>query len=250
MIRRLSTCLLTLICFAGSPAQSPTIFTPSVLMTASGQTSSPIRLGQSYSSITVTLTGSSLTTATVGLLGSADNGVTYTAVAMQKCSVPGTFATTETATTAACYQANSAGFTHLEFVTSGTFTATSITLVVSGSTNAQITYTPGPTGPTGSTGATGPTGATAPVYSCGTTTTCSNTLLAAPHIVTGTATLTAGGATVTGLTPAFTSSSTFTCISNDISGVTLPSNAVPASGSSITLSGTGSDVIIYTCTGN
>lgn len=92
--------------------------------------------------------------------------------------------------------------------------------------------------------------ATAPakVNNCGTTTTCANTAQASPRVVTGTAALSAGAATVTGMTP-FTSTSSFVC-----SGVDQTSAAavkiVNASTSSITITGTSTDTIAYTCTGN
>ena len=86
------------------------------------------------------------------------------------------------------------------------------------------------------------------VKTCGTTTTCSGTALTAPKIVIGQATLAAGTATVSSI-PAFTSSSSFYCVGTD----TTAANAVKivnASSSSITITGTGTDVINYNCTGN
>jgi hypothetical protein len=108
-------------------------------MTATSQTSTPFALNMySYSVGVVSLTGSSLTTATFAVYGSADGGVTYNALAIETCATPGTFATTETATANGCYQVNLAGLDHIEYVTSGTFTATSITLTLTASPNAQI----------------------------------------------------------------------------------------------------------------
>lgn len=87
------------------------------------------------------------------------------------------------------------------------------------------------------------------VQNCGTTTTCANTILNNPQIVIGQVTLSAGTATVTGL-PAFTSTSTFRCSAQDNTSTTTSANAVPASTTSITVTGTASDVVAYTCIGN
>jgi hypothetical protein len=84
---------------------------------------------------------------------------------------------------------------------------------------------------------------------CGTTTTCtafSNN--SAPVISTGTVALAAGTATITGLS--YSSTSSFNCVAND---VTTSSNAVkmvPASATTATVTGTGTDVISYHCDGN
>lgn len=144
-------------------AQSPytnTIFKPATVMTASAQTSAAIQLGQnnksgSYSAGTVTLTGTALTTATFGVLGSADGGVSYFAIPMNTYADPATLETTFTATTNGIYQVSLAGLTHIKFVTSGTFTGTSIALLLTASPNAVLgrvvpeTDAGPPTGPAG-----------------------------------------------------------------------------------------------------
>lgn len=88
------------------------------------------------------------------------------------------------------------------------------------------------------------------VTSCGTTTTCSASALTTPQVVVGSVALSAGTATITGISPAFTSTSTFFCTSTDATDATKTSNVVPASASSITATGTGTDVIAYICAGN
>lgn len=88
------------------------------------------------------------------------------------------------------------------------------------------------------------------VQSCGTTTTCSATSQLNPQIVRGTVALSGGTATVTGVSPAFISTASFNCTSNDVTDATKTSNAVPASASTFTLTGTGTDVISYLCIGN
>ena len=82
---------------------------------------------------------------------------------------------------------------------------------------------------------------------CGATSTCSATSQALLPVIIGTVPLSGGTATVTAL-PAFSSISTFVCTAND----STAANAVKvanASSSSVTFTGTGTDVIAYRCTG-
>jgi hypothetical protein len=87
------------------------------------------------------------------------------------------------------------------------------------------------------------------LHDCGATTTCANTANQSMRMITGRATLAAGTATVTGITT-FTSTSTFNCWANDFTTATNLANAKPASATSITVTGTGTDVISYMCVGN
>lgn len=114
--------------------------------TATGQTGTPLQLnglvvtstvGSAFASGTITLTGSSLTVATFSVQGSADNGKTYFPLAVVDVSNPGTITTTVVATANGLYQVSLAGITHIRFVTSGTFTATNISLTLTASPNAQ-----------------------------------------------------------------------------------------------------------------
>ena len=86
--------------------------------------------------------------------------------------------------------------------------------------------------------------------SCGTTTTCASTTTNFVRIAYGTVTLSAGTATVTAISPVFTSTSSFNCTASDLTTGTLGANATPASSSSITVTGTTTDVISYICTGS
>jgi hypothetical protein len=86
------------------------------------------------------------------------------------------------------------------------------------------------------------------VHSCGSTTTCANTANGSYREVFGTVTLSTGGATLTGIT-AFTSTSTFGCSCTDQTAANA-CKAVPASTTSVTFAGTGSDVLFYRCVGN
>src|SRR5258705_114020 len=92
--------------------------------------------------------------------------------------------------------------------------------------------------------------------SCGTTSTCSATAIAAPRIVYGSVALVSGvpsTVTITGISPAFTSSSSYACV---LTGATLATDnllkAVNVSGSSFTVTGPASvaDVVNYHCIGN
>jgi lysophospholipase L1-like esterase len=146
--------LAALMPLEGQSPYSVNIFKPATPMTATNQTSSAIPLGTvatlpkggSYSLCTITLTGSSLTTATFGVLGSADNGVTYVPILIWAIATPGTTATTATATAAGAYQFNCGALTHVKYVTSGTFTATSISLLLTASPNAQVAQAAGGSG--------------------------------------------------------------------------------------------------------
>jgi hypothetical protein len=88
------------------------------------------------------------------------------------------------------------------------------------------------------------------VQNCGTTATCSANATTGGQIVFGTITLAAGSATLTGVSPAFTNSTSFNCVANDKTNQANGVKAVPASGSSVTFTGTGSDIISYQCVGN
>lgn len=82
---------------------------------------------------------------------------------------------------------------------------------------------------------------------------CANTAQAAPfHIIFGTAVLASNTSTITGISPAFTSSTSFFCVANDITTRANPVQAVPASGSTVTFTNTtgATDTIQYICAGN
>jgi hypothetical protein len=119
-------------------------------LTATSQTSAPINLSnRSWSAGTIQLTGVSLTTATFGVLGSSDpacGSTTFQPIAINLFSTPGTVATTMTATATALYQVNLAGLYCIEYQTSGTFTATSITLLLTASPNAIVGRSGGSSG--------------------------------------------------------------------------------------------------------
>jgi hypothetical protein len=86
-------------------------------------------------------------------------------------------------------------------------------------------------------------------HSCGTTTTCANTANGSNRMIFGQVTLAAGAATVSGIT-GFTSISSFFCTCTDQSTIPAACSVQNASTSSITIKGTGGDVINYQCVGN
>ena len=94
------------------------------------------------------------------------------------------------------------------------------------------------------------------VQSCGTTSTCSQTALSSPQIVTGSVALVSGApstATITGISPAFTSASTYFCTLGAQSSATGALLSVAnVSGSSFTITGPAAvtTVINYLCAGN
>ncbi len=93
------------------------------------------------------------------------------------------------------------------------------------------------------------------VYSCGATsgaTTCANTATGnTAHVVIGVATLASNSAALTGFSPAFTSSSTWSCVANDVTTRANPVQMVPQSGSAATITNTtgASDVVNFLCAG-
>ena len=121
---------------------------PAQTFTASSQTGATIQLnglvvsstvGSSFASGTVTVTGTSLTTVTFAVMGSSDNGATFYALPIYTVASPSTTPTTTiTATANGIYQVSLAGLTHIKFVTSGTFTATAVSIVLTASPNAGI----------------------------------------------------------------------------------------------------------------
>lgn len=119
----------------------------SQIFTAAGQTGATIQLnglvvastvGSSFASGTITVTGSALSSVTFGVQGSSDNGANYYALPISPIASPGSTSTTVTATANGLYQINLAGLTHIRFVTSGTFSATSVSLTLTASPNGQI----------------------------------------------------------------------------------------------------------------
>lgn len=136
---------------------------PSTTITATSFTSPAIDLargtnvGNSFATGIITLTGTSLTTATFGVLGSFDGGATYFPINIYPVLTPTTGGTTATATANGVYTTNLSGVDHVKFVTSGTFTATNIKLDLTGSPNAIISRNTGGGGGGGCTSA-GPLG--------------------------------------------------------------------------------------------
>ncbi len=88
------------------------------------------------------------------------------------------------------------------------------------------------------------------VQNCGTLPTCSAAVETGGQIVFGSVTLMDGTATVSGISPAFSSPTSFQCTASDKTIAVNSANAVPASGSSILVRGAGKDVISYICVGN
>jgi hypothetical protein len=133
-MRRSVLFALVLLCSLSVGAQGINAVFPPQIVTASGQTDTLPIYGSAFSVGSITVTGTSLTTVTFAVMGSSDNGVSFYPLPITTVGSPGsTPTTTVTATAAGLYQVNLAGITHIEFVTSGTFTATSVKFVLSAS---------------------------------------------------------------------------------------------------------------------
>ena len=135
--------VFTLAALASSSAlaQSPyrnITFNP-VVMTATSQTSTPIQLVKqgSFSAGAITVTGTSLTTATFSVLGSQD-GVNYFQLPINPVASPTSTATTQTVTAASMFNIPLVGLMYLEFQTSGTFTGTNISLLLTAAPVATV----------------------------------------------------------------------------------------------------------------
>jgi len=99
------------------------------------------------------------------------------------------------------------------------------------------------------------TGGVPVAYFCGATTgttTCANTSGGATaRVIGGIATLASNSAVISSISPAFTSTSTFTCTANDITTRANPVQVANTSSSSVTITNTtgASDVISWLCVG-
>jgi hypothetical protein len=109
------------------------------VFTANSSTGATVNVGGLRSGL-IQVTGSSLTTATWKIQGSADGGVTWTdlpTAAYPTTVVPiTTTAVSQTSTAAGLFCVNLSGMTNVRFATtSGTFTATSLSLKLTASSN-------------------------------------------------------------------------------------------------------------------
>lgn len=103
-----------------------------------------------------------------------------------------------------------------------------------------------------------PSSASAPLmFSCGASLAaagaCANTTLqGAVHFITGSALLSGSTSTITGISPAFTSATSWWCVANDITTRANPVQAVPGSGTTLVITNTtgATDLIQFMCMGN
>lgn len=155
----LAMLLCTVRAYCQASPYSLTIYAPQVFV-ATGVTGTPIQLnglttststvGSSYSVGSITVAGTSLTTATFSVMGSSDNGATYHLLPIYSVTSPLNAPTTSvTVTSGGLYQVNLVAITHVEFVTSGTFTATNLTLTFTASPNGNLSRNGGGSSGTG-----------------------------------------------------------------------------------------------------
>jgi hypothetical protein len=88
------------------------------------------------------------------------------------------------------------------------------------------------------------------IATCGTSTTCANSLQTAPRMVWGGPIALTGGSAVIGSMTAWTSTTSFVCWGQDHTTPANSVNVANTSTSSITITGTGTDSITYECVGN
>lgn len=135
-------------CFAQSP-YNQSIY-PAQSFTATAQTGAIIALngatgsaGSSYGAGTFTVSATSLTTVTLAVQGSSDGGLTYFALPITPLAVGGSQSATVTATAAGLYQISLVGITHVKFVTSGTFTASGLTVTLTATPQVTVSRSGG-----------------------------------------------------------------------------------------------------------
>lgn len=135
---------LTIVGLAQSPynlniykAQSFTGDGSGVVIPLNGN-SSGSTVGSSFASgnATVSVVGSG--TATIGFVGSSDNGVTYVPIPITSLTASPTTATTQMVTASSVFSVPLGNLTHVQPVVSGSFTFTSITILLTASPNAQM----------------------------------------------------------------------------------------------------------------
>jgi energy-converting hydrogenase Eha subunit B len=117
---------------------------PKFTFTASAQTQGPLDLSPNqagyngaYNCGNLTVIGTGLSTVSFQVLGSSDGGQTYNVLLVYLVNSLSTSDTTTTATGNGLYRVNLAGITTLKITTSGTFTATSVTIQLTASPNAS-----------------------------------------------------------------------------------------------------------------
>lgn len=100
------------------------------------------------------------------------------------------------------------------------------------------------------------TGPVATIYSCGASLAaagaCANTGTGSFHMITGSALLAGSTSTITGISPGFTSATSWWCVANDVTTRANPVQAIPASASTLTITNTtgATDLIQFFCGGN
>lgn len=120
---------------------------PAQTFTASATTGTAIPLqqnssGGSYGAGTISLTGTGLTTVTFQVQGSNDGGTTYFPLYITGVSDPTVTGSTITSTGNGLYSVSLAGLTHVRFVTSGTFTASTVVLRLTAAPNVSRLVAP------------------------------------------------------------------------------------------------------------
>jgi hypothetical protein len=184
----------------------------------------------------------------VCLVRTAANAVKFT----------GADGSTAAALTASTYTGTAATFTATASLTLGTAGSTVGQAIFNNATSGTITVAP-PTGALGSAVVTLPalTGSLVTGTTCGASLAaagaCPNTSLGATgHFFAGSFLLSGSTSTVTGISPAFTSATSWWCVANDVTTRANPVQAIPGSGSTLVITNTtgATDLIQVICAGN
>jgi hypothetical protein len=108
-------------------------------------------VGSSYSSGSLTVTGFGLSNVNFQVLGSFDNGATFYPLLVWPIYSPTSASTTANANSNNVFQFSLANVTHIQIVTTGTFTATQVQFLLTASPNTQAKSGGGGGGGGGST---------------------------------------------------------------------------------------------------
>lgn len=217
-------------------------------------------LSTTADSWTMTLTGN----VTSSTLASATIGEILSFNICQDGTGSRTFVFPANVLNAGMIDATASACSHQTFVFDGTNAQALGVMTVTGVSGSSITFPGSTSGSTvlspqaiaaGTVGLPKQTGSLPTAYFCGATSgdsACANAATGGTaRVFGGIATLAANSAVISGISPAFTSTSTFTCVANDLTTRANPVDVANTSASSITITNTtgATDVINYICMG-
>lgn len=217
-------------------------------------------LSTTADSWTITLTGN----VTSSTLSAATTGEILTFNICQDGSGSHTFVFPANVLNVGTIDSTASGCSHQTFVFDGTNAQALGIMTITGVTGSSITFPGSTSGSTilipqavaaGTVSLPKQTGSIPTAYFCGATSgdaACANTSTGGTgRVFSGIATLASNSAVISSISPAFTSTSTFSCVANDLTTRANPVQIANTSASSITITNStgASDVVNYVCVG-